>query len=190
MADGISRLRTPDFFPGFEFPNDVEIFLNPAWGNNRGLLREALRLALQDETWAAFVSTEELAAVLDLNHVPHFSQISVSISHTASLGGFAISQRPVGFDLEAQSRISDRAVRRVSSDAEVAAAPSPAHLWVAKEAAYKALRHGQQPAVISDVEMVGWKLEKNFWRFQVMNHSSAEGFVGIQEGLGCALCFL
>lgn len=98
---------------------------------------------------------------------------SHSISHTMGLGGFAItnSTHQIGFDIELFDRVTEVVAKRVCLiPAEFDRAPSPAHLWVAKEAAFKALRGKDQPAVISEIELGAWtKLASQIETFQVLN---------------------
>ena len=84
---------------------------------------------------------------------------SSSISHTEGAGGYAYvpASYQVGFDIEKRARIHPSTVRRISvSDEEVQKARQPESLWVAKEAAFKALRGPTQPKVISAVEVTEW----------------------------------
>ena len=86
-----------------------------------------------------------------------------SIAHTQSLGGFSFIQYPqesviqIGMDLEVIARTQEATVQRVSSDNEYAAAPSPAALWVAKEASFKSLKGPQQPKTIGQLVIGDWK---------------------------------
>lgn len=76
-----------------------------------------------------------------------------SISHTHSEGGFAVSAFPVGFDVEITSRVTLDLLGRISTEKELSSAPDWASLWCAKEAAFKALKHFQQPKVVSQIEI-------------------------------------
>lgn len=76
-----------------------------------------------------------------------------SISHTHSEGGFALSQFPVGFDIEVTSRVTLEIVARVSSNEELLSAPDLSSLWCAKEAAFKAFKHFQQPKIVSQIKI-------------------------------------
>jgi phosphopantetheinyl transferase len=84
-----------------------------------------------------------------------------SISHTQDLGGFACIKtdgKAIGFDIELIARVSDEVAKRVCTDpTELSAAPSPAHLWVAKEAAFKALKGKSQPLVLSQIVLTNWR---------------------------------
>lgn len=89
---------------------------------------------------------------------PHAPGLEISISHCPLAGGFALcdSQNTIGFDLEEAIRLQDSVVKRVSQVEEFAQAPSPAHLWVAKEAAFKSLAPHQQPSVLSKIAVRDW----------------------------------
>lgn len=83
-----------------------------------------------------------------------------SISHTVGLGGYAYvtdAKIQIGFDIEKRSRIRPAIVQRVcKSMEELIAARLPENLWVAKEAAFKALIGPTQPAVLNELEVTEW----------------------------------
>jgi hypothetical protein len=139
---------------------ELEAFTDESGGSGLADHRMKIRTALQQRLnthWNKSVLAPEMQSVADLQRVPQFKKLYTSISHAKDLGGFVISKRPVGFDLELRSRILPQIVARVSMPQEVELAPSIAHLWVAKEATYKALMHYHQPTVLSDVLIGGWK---------------------------------
>ncbi len=78
-----------------------------------------------------------------------------SISHTVHIGGWALSDHPVGFDLELAGRaVSGKAVRWFAGASEVKKVKAPLILWVMKEAAYKAMRGPLQPKTVRQIEIV------------------------------------
>ena len=129
-----------------KLPN-LEIFLRSTWGSQNSNHRQEIHGFLK----------EKMAA-------PHELLSTCSISHCSGLGGFVFSTYDsnhvvqLGFDIEENSRVTDEIARRVckSSD-EFSKAPSAASLWTAKEAAFKALKGPEQPAVVSDIELDGWQ---------------------------------
>ena len=88
---------------------------------------------------SAHFSREQLAQLSDLQVVPKASQGHFSISHNEKIGGFSYSELPHGFDAEVKKRISRAIIERTSTVAEIKDAPDLSFLWVAKEAAFKAL---------------------------------------------------
>lgn len=133
----------------------------------------------------------------DLSHPPVDPRVSVSISHCLSLGGLVTCDLPqrVGLDLEVSSRLGLNSVARVSSPGEIDQAPSPAHLWCAKEAAFKALLGPRQPAVISLVETTHWtKVPEpsagpvqnlSAWAFEIVGfETQSQTSVGVALDLG------
>jgi phosphopantetheinyl transferase (holo-ACP synthase) len=157
---------------------ELEAFTDPSWGSENADHRARIRTAIQQRInthWNEVVLPMEVQAAGDLSKLPQFNKIFVSISHGQKLGGFAISKKPVGFDLELISRVEPVLVERVSLPDEVKFAPSPAHLWSAKEAAYKALVHFRQPKVLSDVLIGGW----NENTFQLLNDKLFKAPVGL-----------
>jgi len=156
----------------------VEVFTSPAWASTQPENRQKIRIALDHHLaaqWLTEVSPEEFASLKDLDQVPSFKKIHVSISHGPDLGGFAISKKPMGFDLELIDRVKDTTVRRISKEAEMINAPTPAHLWVAKEATYKALKIYSQPEVISELEIGAW----SEGRFHLLNESKFTAPAGL-----------
>ncbi|MBC7371482.1 MAG: 4'-phosphopantetheinyl transferase superfamily protein [Bdellovibrionaceae bacterium] len=157
----------------------VEAFTSPAWASGQFENRQKIRAAMDRQLglqWLKDISYAEFTSLKNLDKIPTFKKIHVSISHAADLGGFAISKSPVGFDIEVIERVKDVIVRRVSNEAEMINAPTPAHLWAAKEATYKALRSFAQPGVISELEIGAW----NGGQFRLLN---AEKFAA-PEGVG------
>lgn len=80
-----------------------------------------------------------------------------SVSHCEGLGVICISDFPIGVDVELTARPTLKTVARMSSEAELSGAPSPASLWCAKEAAFKALKTFDQPSVISAITIGDWQ---------------------------------
>jgi 4'-phosphopantetheinyl transferase EntD len=93
-----------------------------------------------------------------------------SISHNQKIGGFAVSQYPVGFDIEESSRVSEAVIKRISTPEELKKAPDFASLWCAKEASFKALKNFEQPTTISQVEIEFEKSSASpLFRFRIQN---------------------
>lgn len=104
------------------------------------------------------------------------SESYYSISHSGHLGGFVLADFPVGFDLEPLSRkISVRAALRITNPLErKLKVPSPLHIWVMKEAAWKSLRRINQPTTISRIAITHIRFDKvrRQWRFSFQNQNS------------------
>lgn len=118
-------------------------------------------------------------------------KIYTSVSHARNLGGFALSNRPVGFDLELKDRAQHKTILRVSSEKELHAAPSLTHLWAAKEAAYKSLSEFSQPAVISTIEIGEWTPSGHFKMLNENSFSATKGhgITWISDSHICAIYF-
>jgi hypothetical protein len=147
----------------------LEIVIKPEFSaGHRREIREALIAALKPDE----IETRTLRM---LDHVPDPPNASVSISHNPSVGGFAYSlgaTPSIGFDLEEISRIHAKAVARISKPEEFVQAP--ARIWVAKEAAFKALKG--RPKVITSLTTRNWRsvvLEENLslWSCEVSEDS-------------------
>lgn len=122
----------------------------PAWGSKNENHRRLIRECLERQYRGQFAHDP-----LDLEVPPRLIRGSVSISHCETLGGYARSSHPVGFDIELITRVKEPIARRISASSdELVKAPSLAEYWCAKEAAYKMLRHYRQPQVIAEVELI------------------------------------
>lgn len=136
---------------------DLEIIVKSH--RSRAEIREDLIRSLSSLT------PEDQSRLRRLDVVPHPPGARVSISHTPTLGGFAFINVPhpnepnlspaLGFDLEDIARVKAKTVARVSKPDELSAAPSPAHLWCAKEAAFKALRG--RVKLLSQLTITNWR---------------------------------
>jgi 4'-phosphopantetheinyl transferase len=123
-----------------------EVVLRADWGSQNPDYRERLHGELKKRMAKAYPFSDS------------------SISHCQSLGGFAFTTFDsdhviqIGFDIEEDERVRPEIARRVcQTDTEFQSAPSPASLWTAKEAAYKALKGPKQPLVVSDLEVTNWQ---------------------------------
>ena len=118
---------------------------------------------------------------------PYCPDIAISLSHCPLFGGFIFSVGrglSLGFDVEEAVRIH-RAVEYLSGKDEINASPTRALLWVAKEAAFKAVPwqlHGRY--LLGDIRIFHWqKRDCGGYDFQFFTR---DGFV---EGRGRAfLC--
>lgn len=127
--------------------NSLHIEVRSEWASLETNSRVAIRSRLKTLTGIDFS---------DLARLPRSERFSISISHCPSWGGFAMCEESgvvLGFDLEEPGRVSESTVRRISNESELSLSPTPAYLWVAKEAAFKSLRGPQQPAVTSRIEI-------------------------------------
>lgn len=133
--------------------NDLSLQLSEEWGSknpqHRELIHKARSLAMQDQ-----------------------HNLHASISHTHDLGILAFCSLPIGIDIEKTERVHVDVVRRISSAEEILNAPSPAALWCAKEASFKALRSFQQPSVVSAISIGNWaKIDSHTETFELLNFS-------------------
>lgn len=126
--------------------SNLTVELRSDWGSQSQHHRESIHQAVKAKMAKAYPLSDS------------------SISHCPSLGGFAFTSFDVnsivqlGFDVEEISRITPVISQRIcKTKEEFAAAPSAAHLWCAKEAAYKSLKGPKQPKVVSELELFGWE---------------------------------
>lgn len=96
-----------------------------------------------------------------LSERPFLENAGVSISHCPGRMGFALTSnfKSIGFDIEKLDRLKTKTIERVSTKEELSAAPQIEGLWVAKEAAYKALSNYDQrfeELTISQIILKEW----------------------------------
>lgn len=142
--------------------------VNFAWSSRH----EGHRQAVRNEVLRAFQLRGWSLPhhLLEPGSLPSVDDPPMSVSHCPLAGGFALTAPStnvsIGYDLEATERVTAPIVSRISEPDELATAPDPASLWVAKEATFKALPRSIQPLVTSQIEIVGWlTLAQNFYRF-------------------------
>lgn len=109
-----------------------------------------------------------------------------SKSHAPGLAGFIQTQDRLlglGFDIEKTERVTAEVAARICQNPkEFSQAPSPASLWTAKEATYKALRGPAQPQTVSQVCLENW--QKHDSQFETYNfHPLGAQFKRENKGL-------
>lgn len=112
-----------------QFNGDIHLDLKSAstYSDHRLKLRKAL------------YRKTKIKNVLNLNHFPNIDPKYVSLSHCPVMGGFVISQQPVGLDLEQYQRLSSSVLKRISKDEEqkLFTENQMKALWTVKESVYK-----------------------------------------------------
>jgi 4'-phosphopantetheinyl transferase len=127
---------------------ELQIFTQTYWGSQKPMHRESMR---------------EFAV--------NFSHAFTSRSHTRGAGIFVAHFSAVGVDIEISERVTPELAARISSAQEVSEAPSPASLWCAKEAAFKALYTFAQPPVVSKISIGDWKnIDSRTETFRLTNY--------------------
>lgn len=141
-----------EFLKTFFAVPHLKVFFKSEWGSQNPEHRNLLKT--------------ELAQHNETNNVTPYH----SISHCPAVGALVLSSSPIGVDVEKSARVELKIVARVSSPQELEIIPSPASLWCAKEAAFKALRPYQQPSVISEISIGGWqKIDSQIETFHMKN---------------------
>lgn len=169
----------------------VHLYLSPTWSSDnlhyRSMLRRFLvntftpRRVLHATLGRSSVDTAPIEDWLNLELRPRHPQISISISHTSGMGGFAYCEKPfrIGIDIEKRKRLTPQIAARVGTP-EDAHAAEPAHLWCAKEAAFKAASADFQVRVLSDLTVDHWEREGfgNVARFRAHLKSNPGACIG------------
>lgn len=139
---------------------DVILETSVEWSAKHPGHRQMLRQALWDRIPEQLRADLAEPEFLNLEKPPHASLFTCSIAHCGTMGGFVFSltnRYQLGFDLEDESRADAAVVKRISTTQEMDQAPSPAHLWVAKEATFKSLLGPLQPNVLSQIQVHNWR---------------------------------
>lgn len=126
----------------------------------------------------------------------NFPLAKVSLSHCKDYGVFICSpklindKQDIGVDLEVSTRVSTGIINKISSPVEIFEAPSPAHLWTAKEASFKAVTPNSTQ-IIGDIHIHSWKQIQltsiliPVWEYKFSNTQEDKKYTGI----GWALSF-
>lgn len=155
MAGSLHAVIENEFRVRLALPQ-LQLSLDPRFGSSLPGSRQLLRLDIESRLRDR-LTVPDLGPLRDLEQVPLKAAGGfLSISHCEEIGGWLHGPRPLGFDLEIAARVKEKVVARIASAEEVAAAPSAAELWAAKESVFKALAHATQPTVVSQFEIVGW----------------------------------
>lgn len=123
--------------------------------------------------------------LLDLNKIPHPQWGGLSISHCPSLGVFITSfiNKNLGIDVEEVERIQREPLLRVCIEEEIDSAPSIAHLWTAKEAAFKSFYRLEAPKTLSQINIFDWSQKENTYYHFRYKCCDSSGLNIIGEGL-------
>lgn len=156
---------------------ELQLVLSADFSSARPGYRTRIREALSARVSNAAID------LLDLARVPTHPDYSISITHGRALGGFTLAPLPfwIGFDIEEIERVSAAVASRVQAPGDQPA-PSPAHLWVAKEAVFKCLFLGHQPVTSMQIAIQGWTpiSDKNYlFRARVPNSETDLNGYGI-----------
>ena len=162
---------------------EFRMIVDLQWSANHSDHRIKIRRFIEENFTSRF-SREQLAWLNDLNKLPVATDGFFSISHCKALGGFTFSKLPHGFDVEETKRISTDILRRASSVKEQVAALKLEHLWVAKEAGFKALSSTRPDLLITDLICTDWQshFENQVFSFRLnslktLDFSRNQGFI-------------
>jgi 4'-phosphopantetheinyl transferase superfamily len=146
----------------------LEIHLDQKFSSLHATGRQNIRRDIV-EKYRSQLSDSEREYILDLNHLPKSKTLYFSISHCPDLGGYAVADRQVGFDLEIRARITERLVSRISTAEEIKKCPEFQYIWVAKEAVLKLMKPG---TLVSSIQIQNWT------RTEFSSVFSADAFKG------------
>lgn len=139
----------------------LRLWYKPEWKQDQTEYRTEIRKFAANFFDQAKLKKEILDLSKPLVRIDSPKPVYFSISHSTQAGILAQSRIPLGVDLESFHRINPKVVQRISAANEVAEAPSPGHLWTAKEATFKSLIHFRQPQTLSQIEIFQWQQIQN-----------------------------
>jgi phosphopantetheinyl transferase (holo-ACP synthase) len=137
--------------------------------SNHMELRNQLRNGVYSFLHKEGAELDKIKHVLDLDLVPKTKDFGISISHCKNQGVFVVSPKylNIGVDIEESHRIQKDPLLRVSSEKEIQEAPDLAHLWTAKESAFKSFLKVSGPKVLSEINIYDWEnLTSNIFLFK------------------------
>ncbi len=175
-SEKILTLARTTFTSGEVFHADIQ----DTWGSVNPNYRIEIRAQILSYL-KAHHPNEASDTILNLNAPPILSSLFVSISHCPGMGGFVLSSKSLGFDIEDTFRITQKIIDRVSSEDEIKACPQIELLWPAKEATFKC---STEFYTISHIQILKWAKSQNDtysfssltvhgWAFLDSNHSYA-----------------
>lgn len=161
----------------------LRVYLSPHWGSTQNNYRINLRRSLFEVIRDLGDEMSRYQQLLALEVPPTSERFAISISHTKALGGFVLSEKfpLIGFDVEEISRVEQKVTQRVMHP-DSHKAPSPAHLWSAQEAAFKALNKRLSLSVLSQINVSDWKKIDSFTYKYTANVISKSNSVSAQGG--------
>lgn len=175
---------------------ELKFELSSKFNSNEPNYRQAIRQKISTDYSYCF-NREQLAKLADLTKLPIASVGYFSISHNQNMGGFSYSNCKHGFDFEQVQRISINVIKRVCSEEEIQQAPRPEFLWVAKEAAVKALtENNRSEFLITDNICENWQSQNDNSVFsyrirsqKTLDHGLNIGFVFSEKDILYSIYF-
>lgn len=153
------------------FDSDLCVNIKREWSSENEDYRLKIRESLYaDISQKCDVSKREFE---DLSRIPEHSDFHISISHCRTFGGYTYVPKPhiIGFDVECLHRVTSKIVNRISNPKDnYDTVVNPAFVWVAKEAAFKAIQYVTPVKVIQEVIIQSWSMKsENVFEFQIAN---------------------
>lgn len=149
----------------------LNLHLSKKFGASEKNHRLDIRQDIVDR-YGSFLTKDEIENTLNLELRPTSKNIFFSISHCSALGGYAVCDQKIGFDIEEKIKIKKPIVSRVSSLNEMKLAPQYEYLWVAKEALFKV---HQETKLISNINIEDWA------KSDIIRFESKNGFGFLKE---------
>lgn len=136
-----------------DIEDHYRLYLEPEFSSSTENHRENIRQHIIEKN---DLTAEEQKQILDLTQLPRPKNFYVSIAHAKELGGYAISELPIGFDIEDINRISVDTIKRICEPEEKRGVPDVRVLWVVKEALVKLFSKNRvgPPPIITDFKIL------------------------------------
>ena len=168
MAFAVYKMSSTDLllqkiqFIAASTDESLRLILNEEWSSTNNEYRLHIRHFLEEKLSPLF-NREQLVLLNDLNWLPEAQNKFISISHCKKMGGISHADFKHGLDIEETKRISVEILKRTCTATEFSSALKPEFLWVAKEAALKALSgdHGYTRSIdrllVTDLICQDWQ---------------------------------
>jgi phosphopantetheinyl transferase (holo-ACP synthase) len=176
MPDIAERLKIILLDLGFD-PN-LCIHIKSEWAS----VNEDYRLKIRENLYNKISqnSTVSKGELSDLSRIPEHSDCHISISHCRTFGGYTYIPKPhiIGFDVESLQRVTNKIANRISNPKDnIDSNVNPAIVWVAKEAAFKAIQNLTSIKVIQEVIIHSWSMKSsNIFEFEIGNLMEDKAF--------------
>lgn len=153
------------------FDSQLCIRIKEEWSS----CHEDYRLRIRENLYQDMVQLSEVSRreFEDLSRIPQHEDFHISISHCRTFGGYTYIPKSyiIGFDVECLNRVTTKIINRIKNPKDnFETVVNPAFVWVAKEAAFKAIQNLAHINVIQEVIIHSWNMiSANVFEFQIAN---------------------
>lgn len=169
-----------------------DFYYSEKWGSRNS----AFRISLRNDLVALCTSKnlEMTTDFLDLKKRPQLQNQYISISHCQTIGGFVITSKPVGLDIEEASRLNSKLISRISNAEEILNWTSTEQtiesIWTAKEASFKCFSSSVSTSEIQTLSQIRLSPINGNQFSAIFSNTELEGFTNHWNNYQIAICFI